>query len=401
MNSISGVKANQIKDSRGKPTVEVTIETNDGKKAKASVPSGASTGSGEAKVVEVDKAIENIEKEIAPKIIGQMVTAQRDIDRMMIDLDGTENKERLGANAILGVSLACARAAAESKNIPLFQYIDSLMPEGKNVSMPVPMFNLINGGKHAHNNIDFQEFMVVPSGINGFKNQLNAGVKIFETLKTVLENKGLKTNMGDEGGYAPDLDTNEMAFGLLMEAIEAAGFRPGKEVFLALDVAASSLPPTFQLNTDRYHSLVNTFPIISIEDPLPEDDWHWWAQLKLEMDQRNKTGRQIHLIGDDLFVTHIDRLRKGINQYVANAILVKVNQVGTLSETLDVVGLAKENNYTHIVSHRSGETGDSFIADLAVGTGAQYIKAGAPNKEHAERMAKYDRLVEIEKELEK
>ncbi len=398
MSQIRAIQAEAISDSRGKPTLEVKVETNDEQIASASVPSGASKGTFEAVAIEVNQAIENINNDIAPQLINKEITAQKEIDKMMIELDGTTNKEKLGANAILGVSLAIARTASQAQGMPLYQYIHSLYGGGE-IGIPTPMLNLINGGKHAHNNIDYQEFMIVPTGFKTFKDKMSVGKKIFQKLRTVLEHRGLKTNTGDEGGYAPDLDTNEMAFGLLDEAIEQAGYKPGVNVFLALDVAASSLPPTFQLNVEHYLDIIKTFPIISLEDPLPEEDWDRWAQLKLEISQKHKKNYKVDLIGDDLFVTHPDRLQKGINDFVATAILVKLNQIGTLTETLDVIKLAKQNNYKHIISHRSGETFDTFIADLAVGTNADYIKAGAPNEEHRERTIKYQRLIEIEEEL--
>jgi enolase len=297
------------------------------------------------------------------------------------------------------VSLAASKAAAKTLSLPLYRYIGRLLDGERSIKLPVPMFNVINGGQHANNNIDFQEFMAVPTGFKTFQERLDAGKNIFNSLRLVLEERNLKTDVGDEGGYAPDLDTNEMAFGLMEEATKQAGFTVGKDVYLAIDVAAAYLPPTFQLTTEHYVDLIKTYPIISIEDPLPSDDWHWWGQLKKAIDLSNKTGRPVYIVGDDIFMTHSDRLRKGITEAVANAVLIKINQVGTLTETLDTIKLAKENNYTTIVSHRAGETLDTFISDLAVGTGADFMKAGAPNDYHMERMSKYIRLVEIEKEI--
>lgn len=400
MSNIKKILAREIKDSRNKPTIQVEVTLDDDVKASASVPSGASTGAHEAKTVEVPVAIANVNSILNEILIGFDASKQVEIDQIMIDRDGTPDKSKLGANAILPVSLAVSRASAKSQNIPLYQYIRNLInPNISNDKIPIPMFNIINGGKHAQNNIDFQEFMIVPTGFPTFAEQLAVGQSIFLELRRVLEKYNLNTNIGDEGGYAPDLDTNEQAFGLMEDAIRQAGFAPGKQVFLALDVAASSLPPTFQLDTKLYLSMIENFPIISIEDPLPEDDWHWWGQLKLEIEKNNKTGRRILIIGDDLFVTNLKRLDKGINELVANSILIKTNQVGTLSETLDVIRLARQNEYTLVISHRSGETLDSYIADLAFGSDASYIKAGAPNPQHQERMVKYQRLVEIEQEI--
>ena len=400
MSKISKITAHQIADSRNIPTLEVEVVLEDGTTALASVPSGKSTGKHEAKAIDVPLAINNVNSAISDALHGMDATKQAVIDQAMIDLDGTTDKAHLGANALLGVSLAVARAGAMTQKIPLYQHIRNMInPNLIDNTLPTPMFNIINGGSHAHNNIDFQEFMVIPKEFPTFAEKLAVGESIFNELNRVLERHDLATVIGDEGGYAPDLDTNEMAFGLMEEAIKQAGFKPGEQVFLGLDVAASSLPPTYELDTKNYLSIIDNYSVISIEDPLPEDDWHWWAQLKLEIEKHNRTGRKILLIGDDIFVTNIKRLEQGINKYVANSILIKPNQVGTLSETLDVIKLARSNEYTLVISHRSGETLDNFIADLAFASDASFIKAGAPNTSHPERMAKYQRLVEIEQEL--
>lgn len=398
MSKIHSLHGRIINDSRGDPTIEVELQTENGKVVNASVPNGISRGTEEALPIAPEEAVRKIETDIAPQIVGKEIV-QKDLDAFLLSLDGTEKKGNLGANTMLGVSLAIAKAGAASEDIPLFKYIGNIFDGGNSIALPIPMFNLINGGAHASNNLEFQEFMAVPSGFGSFRERFEVGTKIFETLKKVLQEKGLKTDDGDEGGYAPDLDTNEMALGLMIEAINQAGYKAGRDVFLALDVAASYLPPTFQLNIERFVNLSGMFPIVSLEDPLGEDDWERWAQLKLELEHTNKTGRPIYLVGDDLFVTHIDRLKKGINQYVANGILIKINQVAVLSEILEIIKLAKANDYIHIISHRAGETMDSLIADLAVGTGATYMKAGAPNVNHPERISKYERLIKIEKEL--
>ncbi|MDO8513405.1 MAG: phosphopyruvate hydratase [bacterium] len=398
MSKLVGIKAYPINDSRGDKTLEVEVELDNGYKAKASVPSGGGQAN-VVHVVDVSVAVRNVEGDIKPKLIGLELTDQAAIDKIITDLDGTPDKSRLGANTTLAVSIAMARALAKSNSVSLFEHIGRSFDEGKSIKMPTPVFNAINGGQHADNNIDYQEFMTVPVGPPSFKEKLDAGMNIFNKLKAVLEAKGLKTGVGDEGGYAPDLDTNEMALGLLLEAIKEAGYIPGKDVFLAIDVAASFLPPTFQLTDKHYVDLLKTYPIIYLEDPLPADDWHWWTQLDIQMHEIDREGKTVFLVGDDIFSTNADRLRQGVKENVGNAILIKPNQAGTISEILDVIRVAKENNYVHIISHRAGETEDSFIADLAVGTGAGYIKAGAPNPEHRERMVKYERLAEIEQEL--
>lgn len=399
MRKILNIKAYPINDSRGDQTLEVEVELENGYKTRASVPSGVTQVGADVHNVDVSVAVRNIERDIAPKLIGINADDLAQIDKIMIDLDGTPDKSRLGANATLCVSLAIARAIAYSDSLPLYKFIGKIFDDGQSIGLPTPMFNTINGGQHAENNIDYQEFMAVPVGGKSFKDKLDMGINIFNKLKNVLEAKDLKIGTGDEGGYAPDLDTNEMALGLMVEAIKEAGYTSGKDVFLAIDVAASYLPPTFQLTNQHYVNLLRTYPIMYLEDPLPADDWHWWTQLGLEMTELVKEGKKILLVGDDIFATNINRFRQGVRENVGNAILIKSNQVGTLSEILEVIKLAKDNGYMHIISHRAGETDDTFIADLAVGTGAQYMKAGAPNLQHKERMVKYDRLVEIENEL--
>jgi len=387
-----------IHDSRGDDTVQATIITDSGKSGSAAVPAGASKGQYEAKTVDPSQAVQFIAKEIAPKLIGQDPTKQAELDRLMIELDGTEDKHRLGANAILGVSMAISRAAAAEKGLELYQYIGE-MDRRTGFTIPIPMFNLINGGKHADNNLDIQEFMVVPDRVAGYHNQLSAGTLIFSTLGSLLHNDAEYLPIGDEGGYAPNLDTNEMALDLLVQAIKQSGYQPWEEVSLALDVAASSLPPTFEVSPKRYLGLLRDFPILAIEDPFGEEDWQQWTQFKQQMEESNSTSKKLLLVGDDIFVTNPSRLHQGIEMKAANAILVKLNQIGTVTETLEVVEMARQAGYIIIISHRSGETLDDYIADFAVGVNAQFIKTGAPNETHPERMSKYRRLLTIEQQL--
>lgn len=398
MASIKRVWGQIIHDSRGDETVQASIQSDDGTIASAAVPAGASKGTFEAATVEPKIAIENITKFIEPALIGKDPGSQLDIDNIMIGLDGTKNKSNLGANAILGVSLATARLTASLKKIPLYRYIGQL-DERLSFHIPTPMMNLINGGKHANNNLDIQEFMVVPDRVTGYHNQLSAGKLIFSTIGTLLRNDSIDMTFGDEGGYAPNLDTNEMAFDYLVQAIKQSNYQPWEEVSLALDVAATSLPSTFEMTPSRYLGLLRDYPILSLEDPFDEEDWASWSSFLESMEQSNPTAKKLMLVGDDLFVTNPDRLHKGIQMKAANSILVKVNQIGSVSETIAVMRLAKSAGFITIVSHRSGETLDDFIADFAVGTGAQFIKTGAPNDAHPERMTKYRRLLTIEKEL--
>jgi len=412
---IIDLKAREILDSRANPTVEVEVSLDDGHCAIASVPSGASTGEFEAVELrdnEEDRymgngvltAVKNVNEDIKECLIGMDITNQKDIDDQMLKLDATDNKSKLGANAILGVSLACARAAGKSLNIPLYEYIKECFGNKEATLLPVPMFNILNGGKHADNNVDIQEFMIMPHGANSFKEALRMGSEVYHKLKDILKEKNLNTSVGDEGGFAPNLKCAEEAIMFILQAIENAGYKPDEEISLALDVASSEIyrkenDTYFYENEERrygemtsyYEILTSKYPIISIEDGLFEDDFDHWKILT------NKLKNRVQLVGDDLFVTNEQRLKKGIDTGAANSILVKVNQIGSLSETIDTMKLARENNYTTVVSHRSGETEDTFIADLAVGSNAGQIKTGAPCR--TERVAKYNRLLRIEEAL--
>ncbi len=413
MSIISDVYAREILDSRGNPTVEVEVWTEGGGYGRAGVPSGASTGAFEAVELRdgdksvyggkgVQDAVANVNEKIAPEIIGLDSLDQVIIDQAMIELDGTDNKSKLGANAILGVSIAVAKAAAEISQIPLYQYLGGVNAK----TLPVPMMNILNGGEHADNNVDIQEFMVMPVGAKTFKQALQMGAEIYHSLKTVLQEKGLSTSVGDEGGFAPNLSSNEEALITIVEAIKAAGYKPGEDVLLALDVAATEMydkeSKTYKLagegkefNSQEliefYKELVAKYPIISIEDGLDEDDWEGWRTLNTAL------GDKIQIVGDDLFVTNTERLEKGIKEKAANSILVKLNQIGTITETLDAIEMAKRAGYTAVVSHRSGETEDSTIADLVVAVNAGQIKTGAPAR--SDRVAKYNQLLRIEDEL--
>ena len=405
---IEALSAREILDSRGNPTVEVEVLLEDGTAARAAVPSGASTGAFEAVELRdggkrylgkgVEKAIKNVNDVIAPEIVGLDAQDQRLIDQTMIDLDGTKNKAKLGANSILGVSLAVAKASAEHADLSLFKYVG-----GNNAHvLPVPMMNILNGGAHADTNVDIQEFMVAPIGADTFKESLRWGAEIYHSLKSVLKKRGLATSIGDEGGFAPNLDSNRAALDLILEAVELAGFKAGKEIALAMDVAATEFHENGkyafegkQLTSAEmiayYSSLVDAYPLVSIEDPLDEDDWDGWAAITKEL------GSKVQLVGDDLFVTNPERLARGIASATANAMLVKVNQIGSLTETLDAVELAHRAGYRNMMSHRSGETEDVTIADLAVATNCGQIKTGAPAR--SERVAKYNQLLRIEDEL--
>ena len=411
---IEDIKALEILDSRGNPTIQVEVTTEGGIRAVASVPSGASTGSFEAVELRdgeksryfgkgVQKAVENVNKKIAKKIIGMNVYNQREIDTELIELDDTPNKSNLGANAILGVSLAIAKAAAESLNMDLYQYIGGI--QGK--ELPVPMMNILNGGKHSENNISIQEFMIMPIGEITFAERLKRGVEVYHTLKKVLKEKGYSVGVGDEGGFAPNLENEEQALDLIMEAIKKAGYEPKKDIVLALDIASTEMfDEARKIGKEGYYfwktdifktkqemiqyiiDLCEKYPIISVEDGLAEEDWESWKELT------NKIGNKVQLVGDDLFVTNPKRLQNGIDKAVANAILIKPNQIGTLTETLDTIYLAKQNGYRTIISHRSGETEDTTISDIAVGVNAGQIKTGAPCR--IDRIAKYNRLLKIE-----
>ncbi len=411
MSMITDVYAREILDSRGNPTVEVDVYLEDGAFGRAAVPSGASTGAFEAvELRDGDKArylgkgtlnaVDNVNTLIAPGLIGLDAADQSGIDRFLIELDGTDNKGKLGANAILGVSLAVAKAAADSAGLPLYRYIG-----GANAKvLPSPMMNILNGGKHADNNVDIQEFMVMPLGAPTFSEALRMGTEVFHSLKKVLNSKGYNTAVGDEGGFAPNLGSNEEALAIIVEAIKAAGYEPGKDVFLALDVASTELyhdgiydlagegvQKTASEMVDFYEELCSKYPVISIEDGLAEEDWEGWKMMT------ERLGKKVQLVGDDLFVTNTRRLSKGIAQDTANSILVKVNQIGTLTETLEAVEMAKQAGYTAVISHRSGETEDATIADIAVATNAGQIKTGAPSR--SDRVAKYNQLLRIEEEL--
>ncbi|MGE0819364.1 MAG: phosphopyruvate hydratase [Candidatus Nanopelagicales bacterium] len=408
MASIDAVIAREILDSRGNPTVEVEIGLDDGTVARAAVPSGASTGAFEAVELRdggdryngkgVEKAVLAVEDEIAPEILGFDAAEQRLVDQVMIDLDGTPNKERLGANAILGVSLAVAKAAADSAGLPLFRYVG-----GPNAhTLPVPMMNILNGGAHADSDVDIQEFMIAPIGAESFREALRMGAEVYHALKSVLKKEGLATGLGDEGGFAPNLPSNRTALDLIAKAVDLAGYTLGTDIALALDVAATEFYNdgvyTFEGSTKTaeemsayYASLVADYPLVSIEDPLNEDDWAGWKTLT------DAIGSQVQLVGDDLFVTNPERLARGIEADTANALLVKVNQIGSLTETLDAVAMAHRAGYRCMMSHRSGETEDVTIADLAVAVDAGQIKTGAPAR--SERVAKYNQLLRIEEEL--
>ncbi|MCR4419152.1 MAG: phosphopyruvate hydratase [Clostridia bacterium] len=412
MTIIDEVRAREILDSRGNPTVEVDVMLESGVVGRAAVPSGASTGTYEAVELRdsdpgrylgkgVQKAVENVNEVIAPEVVGLDALDQAQIDRLLISLDGQPNKGRLGANAVLGVSLAVARAASLALGLPLYRYLG-----GTNARcLPVPMMNVINGGRHADNNLDLQEFMLVPAGAPNFREALRWGTEVFHQLKAILRQRGLATAVGDEGGFAPNLATTEEALSLLVEAIEKAGYKPGEQVYLAMDPAASEIyrdgkyvfagegvTRTSGEMIDYYASLVEKYPIISIEDGLAEDDWEGWREMTARL------GGRIQLVGDDIFVTNPEKLGRGIQTGVANAILIKVNQIGTLTETLDTMDLAVRSGYARVISHRSGETEDTTIADLAVAANTGQIKTGAPSR--SERVAKYNQLLRIEEELE-
>lgn len=414
MSSIINIHARQILDSRGNPTVEVEVITDGGAMGRAAVPSGASTGiheavelrDGDKKVYMgkgVLKAVKNVNEEICDKLIGMDVFEQNEIDRKMIKLDGTDNKSNLGANAILAVSMACAKAAAIEANMPLYRYVGGVNAN----TLPIPLMNILNGGSHADNSIDFQEFMIVPTKADSFSEALQMGTSVFHHLKAVLKKKGYSTNVGDEGGFAPNIQSNEEAIETVLTAIEAAGYKPGKDIYIAMDAATSEFWDEkkgmyiFKKSDKRemtpsemvgyWTEWVNKYPIISIEDGCAEDDWFGWAELTKAI------GDKCQLVGDDLFVTNVKRLSKGIKENIANSILVKVNQIGSLTETIDAVNMATRASYTNIMSHRSGETEDTTIADLAVALNSGQIKTGSASR--TDRIAKYNQLIRIEEEL--
>jgi enolase len=414
MSAIKSIHARQILDSRGNPTVEVEVALESGARGLAAVPSGASTGEFEAVELRdggdawagkgVTKAVDHVNGEIAKALVGARAAEQGALDETMIELDGTPNKGRLGANALLGVSLAAAKAAAADSEQPLYRYLAELYGGGEPSVLPVPMMNVLNGGAHADNSVDFQEFMVVPAGASSFSECLRVGAEVFHALKKSLASQGHSTAGGDEGGFAPNLESNEAALQAVLAGVEAAGYEPGKDVFIALDPATSeifsdgsyllehegrSLSPA-EL-ADYWTDACSRYPIVSIEDGMDEEDWDGWKLLT------ERLGERVQLVGDDLFVTNPERLRRGIALGVGNSILVKVNQIGTLTETLEAIRIARDAGYTAVISHRSGETEDTTIADLAVGTGAGQIKTGAPSR--SDRVAKYNRLLRIEEEL--
>ncbi len=414
MSAIASIHARQILDSRGNPTVEAEVTLDSGEIGRAAVPSGASTGEFEAVELRdggeawlgkgVSRAVDNVNGEIASALRGARASEQRALDETLIELDGTPSKGRLGANAILGVSLAAAKAAALDSGQPLYRYLAELYGGGEPTLLPVPMMNVLNGGAHADNSVDFQEFMVVPAGASSFAECLRMGTEVFHALKKSLASKGLSTAVGDEGGFAPDLDSNEAALQAVLEGVEAAGFEPGSDIFVALDPATSEVYEggAYVLEHEGrtlssgemaayWEDACSRYPILSIEDGMDEEDWDGWKLLT------ERLGARVQLVGDDLFVTNPERLRRGIELGVGNSILVKVNQIGTLSETLEAIRIAREAGYTAVISHRSGETEDTTIADLAVATGAGQIKTGAPSR--SDRVAKYNRLLRIEEEL--
>jgi enolase len=408
MGRIIDLRAMEILDSRGNPTVQVEVALESGAAAKAAVPSGASTGEREALELRdggkrfhgkgVLKAIENIEKEIAPRLIGLESTEQVHIDKLMIEIDGTENKSRLGANAILGVSIAICKASALEAGLPLYKYIGGCNAK----ELPVPMMNILNGGAHADNNLDIQEFMIMPAGLPDFSSALRAGAEVFHSLKSILKKRGLNTAVGDEGGFAPDLKSNEEAIGLIIHAIEEAGYVPARDIFIALDPAASEFYSDgyYSFEGKRmsssemityYEGLIERYPILSIEDGLSEKDWDGWQEMT------ERLGKRVQIVGDDIFVTNTKILSEGIKKGIANSVLIKLNQIGTVTETLDAISMAFRAGYTSVISHRSGETEDTTIADLAVACNTGFIKTGSLSR--SERIAKYNRLLEIEREL--
>jgi enolase len=414
MTQIIQIHGRQILDSRGNPTVEVDVVTENGTLGRAAVPSGASTGAHEAVELRdgdkktylgkgVLKAVEHINGQIADKLLGMDVFEQNEIDRMMLKLDGSDNKGKLGANAILAVSMACAKAAAEEAGMPLYRYVGGVNAN----TLPIPLMNILNGGAHADNAIDFQEFMIMPVNAGSFSEAMHMGVTVFHTLKSVLKKKGYSTNVGDEGGFAPNIQSNEEAIEIVLKAIEEAGYKPGKDVYIAMDAACTELwdekkqlyvfhksdkkELTSSEMVSYWKTWTDKYPILSIEDGLAEDDWKGWAELTQAI------GSKVQLVGDDLFVTNSKRLQKGIDKGVANSILVKVNQIGSLTETIDAVNLATRNAYTNIMSHRSGETEDVTIADLAVALNSGQIKTGSASR--TDRIAKYNQLLRIEEEL--
>ncbi|MFH2066077.1 MAG: phosphopyruvate hydratase [Pseudomonadota bacterium] len=411
MTEIIDVKAREILDSRGNPTVEVDIITSSGSVGRAAVPSGASTGTREALELRdkdkkrflgkgVTKAVDNVNNVIAPEILGMDAASQETVDKLMMEIDGSSNKSKLGANAILGVSMAVARAAAETIGLPLYRYIGGINAR----YLPLPMMNIVNGGEHAANNLDIQEFMIIPVGAKNICEAVRMGAETFHNLSKLLKGKGLSTAVGDEGGFAPDLESNEAAIQLIMEAIQSAGYTPGKDIGLGMDAAASEFfkDGKYRLQSEKksltadqmidyYEKLIEKYPILSIEDGLAEQDWDNWAKMS------DRLGASIQIVGDDIFVTNPEIFKKGIESGIGNSILIKLNQIGTVTETLDAIEMAKHAGYTTVISHRSGETEDTFISDLVVGVGGGQIKTGSMSR--SDRVAKYNQLIRIEEEL--
>lgn len=396
MAAIAVVHGREIIDSRGNSTLEVDVALADGSRGRASVPSGASTGRSEAyKLEDISRAIANVDL-IAKNLIGQDAADQQRIDLLLINTDGTENKSNLGGNVTLAISLAVAQATSQAAKVPLYQYLHTIGGTKESIALPIPMFNIINGGKHADSGLAFQEFMVVPTGGASYRERLMMGVLIFKALKTELTQMGQSIAVGDEGGFAPRLNSNEEAIEVILSAIERTKFTPKQDVGLAIDVAASSIPDlkpiTYPLDPLTYYEkLITDYPLVLLEDPLTEDDWAGWASLT------SRIGSKIHIVGDDLFTTNKLRLQRGVNEHAANAIIIKPDQIGTLTETFQTIQLARQSGMAIVVSHRSGETESTFIADLAVGIGAEYIKTGAPSR--GERVAKYNQLLRIEEEM--
>lgn len=395
---IASVSGRVINDSRGQQTVEVTVTDDQGRLATASLPAGSSVGKYEPVMVDAQTAVTTINTTLAPALLRTPLTTLEAVDTMLAGFDPTPNREKIGVNSLLGISLACARLFAQIENVPLYAYIQHVS-SSPGYTLPNPVFNLINGGKHANNNLDFQEYMIIPHSMKSFHEKLSAGRRIFAALGNILHEAGLSTESGAEGGYAPTLDTNEQGLGYLVEAIKTAGFVPESDVFLGLDVAASALPPTYAATVESYHALLENFPIYWIEDPFREDNADEWQSFKRDIDTFEQAGRPKLLVGDDLFASSVERLSEGLEKQAANAVLIKMNQAGTLTEILKAIEVARTHGCTHALSNRSGETLDAFVSDLAVGTAAAFMKAGAPNDQAPERIIKYERVAEIEEEL--
>lgn len=395
---IGSILSRVINDSRGLPTVEVTVTDDQGHLATASVPAGSSVGKYEAKPFDAQTAVNTINTVLAPALLRTPLDSQQALDQKLLSLDPTPDRSQVGVNSLLSISLASARLMAANQGLPLYHYIQQIS-QSPGFTLPTPMFNVINGGMHAENNLDFQEYIIIPTGFKTFREKLTAGRKVFETLGKILYDAGLETTIGSEGGYAPNLSTNEEGIGYLVKAVEKAGFTAGQDFWLGLDIAASSLPPTYSATVDSYVSLFQDFPLLIMEDPFTEDDFEHWTALHERVAKMSDPQHPHFLVGDDFFAGSRDRLVAGINHNCANSILVKMNQAATLSELLEVINLARQSNYLHILSHRSGETLDSFVSDLAIGTAAAFIKAGSPSDQAPERIVKYERIAAVEEEL--